>query len=436
MKALGYASLWTLVFVCAALAPAKSQSSRGKTVFEAKCVECHGMSGKGDGPAASLLLPRPRDFTSGKYKIRTTESGTVPTDEDLIQTIRHGMSGTSMTGWDRVMSDEDIRAVTEYIKTLSPLFAQAPRPIVLTPGPPGSPESVTRGRTVYDKLQCGKCHGSDGRGAGAVTRDFKDDTGQPLAAADLTEPWTFRGGPTARDIYLRFRTGMTGTPMPSFADAASDAEMWDLANFVVSIARKPVWLMTAEEVQAFYAAQDAAAKADPIQRGKHLVDTMGCGLCHTPVDAGKRALPGLTLAGGLLVRIEPFGDFPTGNLTSDRETGLGNWSDDEIKRVMTKGILRNGTRLLPFPMDWPSFSTLKPEDLDAIVKYLRTVPPIVNKVPPLKWRSLPTYLWGKFNVLILGNDPPMIFFPGNVGSAGTPRQTSRDTRGATAGGGQ
>ena len=87
----------------------------------------------------------------------------------------------------------------------------------------------------------------------------------PLRAADLTEPWTFHGGATSRDIYLRFRTGMTGTPMPSFADAASDAEMWDLANYVVSLARKPVWSMTADEVQQFYARPGGAGQGRPGQ---------------------------------------------------------------------------------------------------------------------------------------------------------------------------
>ncbi len=76
------------------------------------------------------------------------------------------------------------------------------------------------------------CHGTDGRGTGAIATDFEDDWGQPLSAADLTTPWTFHGGATARDIYLRFRTGMSGTPMPSFADAATDKDMWDLANYV------------------------------------------------------------------------------------------------------------------------------------------------------------------------------------------------------------
>ena len=118
-----------------------------------------------------------------------------------------------------------------------------------------------------------------------------------------------------------------------------------------------------------------------MKRGAYLVETLGCVQCHSPVDENKRMLPGMRLAGGMLIRIEPFGDYPTGNLTSDKETGLGNWTDDEIKRVITKGILRDGTRLLPYPMDWASFSTMTPDDLDAIVAYLRTVPPVSNKVP-------------------------------------------------------
>jgi mono/diheme cytochrome c family protein len=377
-----------------------------------------------------MLVPRPRDFTTGKYKIRTTESGTGPADEDVIQSIRQGLYGSAMPAWDRILSDQEICAVAAYVRSLAPRTV-APTPVVLNPPIPSSPESIARGRGAYEKLQCGKCHGVDGRGTGAVTSDFKDDAGQPLPAANLTEPWTFHGGATARDIYLRFRTGMTGTPMPSFADAASDAEMWDLAHYVVSMGRKPVWSMTAGEVTALYASQDAAAKANPIKRGQHLADTLACDVCHTPVDSEKRALPGMRYAGGLLVRIVPFGDFPTANLTSDKATGLGNWNDDEIKRAITKGIRRDGTRLLPFPMDYASLSTLTAEDLAALVAYLRSIPPVVNNVPPPSWTSLPRYLWGKFSWLILGNDPPTVFFPGN---AALPRQSSVNATGAAAGG--
>ncbi|HYM25790.1 MAG TPA: c-type cytochrome, partial [Vicinamibacterales bacterium] len=203
---------------------AQSPAPRGKAVYEAHCVECHGESGRGDGPAAALLHPRPRDFTSGKYKIRSTDAGSVPSDHDLIRSIAQGLYGTSMPAWDRVLPDEDIRDVAAYLKTLSPQFAGAPpNAIDANANTPSSPDSIARGTNVYTKLQCGKCHGDDGRGTGAVTTTFEDDWKQPVAAADLTEPWTFRGGATSRDIYLRLRAGMSGTPMPSFADAATDA---------------------------------------------------------------------------------------------------------------------------------------------------------------------------------------------------------------------
>lgn len=419
------------VCVCALLAigvsavcwmqAARAQELRGKAVYDKHCVECHGASGRGDGASASFLVPRPRDFTKAKYKIRTTETGSVPTDDDLTMSVKRGLYGSAMPAWDRILTDAEVADVVSYIKTLAPQFSQPPKPVTIGGGIPSSPESIARGRQAYDTLQCGKCHGSDGRGTGAVATTFEDDARQPLRAADLTESWAFRGGATSRDVYLRFRTGMMGTPMPSFADAASDNEMWDLANFVVSLGRKPVWSMTADEIAALYARLDAEAKQHPVKRGEYLVDTLGCAQCHSAFDDQKRMMPGTRLAGGMRIRVQPFGEFPTGNLTSDKETGLGNWSDDEIKRVITKGILRDGTRLLPYPMDYASYSTLTPDDLDAVVKYLRTVPAVSNKVPAPKWSVLPVYLLGKFKMLILGDDPPMAFYPGNAGTMGASR---------------
>jgi len=390
---------------------------RGRALFSEHCVECHGTTGKGDGPASFMLRPRPRDLTSGKYEIRSTETGTLPTDADLVRTVRQGLYGTSMPAWDTLLPESDILALVAFVKTLSPRFATdrlSPVPAMSALAP--TPESVARGGSVYAKLQCGKCHGTDGQGTGAVVAEFQDDWLQPLRATDLTEPWTFRGGASAEDIYLRFRTGMNGTPMPSFNEAATDTEMADLANYIVSLARKPVWEMNASEVSAFYAKQEADARANPVKRGQYLAESMDCVVCHTPHDEQKRMIPGMKWAGGLRIRIEPFGDYPTGNLTSDRETGLGGWTNDEIRQAVTRGTLRDGTRLAPYPMDWASYATLTSEDLDALVAYLRTLPPVRNKVPPPSRTFLPFYLWGKFRMLILGNDPPMLFYPGNAGS--------------------
>lgn len=393
-----------------------STSTRGKAVYDAHCVECHGQSGKGDGPASMALMPHARDFTSGRYKIRSTETGSLPTDDDLARTVRRGLNGTAMPAWDKILSDGDIEAVVQYLKTLNPRFAtEAPEPIAPSAPVPPTPEGLTRGAAAYARMQCGKCHGDDGRGTGATATSFQDDWGFPMRAANLTEPWTFRGGPAPSDVFMRFRAGISGTPMPSYKGTATDAEMWDLANYVASLRRKPVWEMTADEVTAFYKQQDADALAAPVKRGEYLVNILACPVCHSPVDAERRTLPGMRLAGGLRMYLAPFGTYPTGNLTSDKETGLGNWTDDEIKRVVTRGTLRDGTRLLPFPMDWPSFATMKPSDLDAVVAYLRTVPPVRNKVPRLTRTVLPLYLWYKFQMLFLGADPQSFFYAGNAG---------------------
>ncbi len=396
---------------------AAADPSHGKSIYDAHCVECHGVEGRGDGPAAPMLTPRPRDFTSGKYKIRTTETGSLPTDQDLVHSVEEGLFATAMPGWKGILRDDEIRDVVGYVKSLSPRFAsERVQPVSLGPEIARTPESEAHGRQVYETLQCAKCHGTDGRGADAVTTQFEDDWGHPLGAADLTEPWTFRGGSAPRDIYLRFRTGMSGTPMPSFKEAASDADMWDLANYVASLGRKPVWQMSAAEVTAFYERKADEARADPVAQGEYLANTLLCPICHSPIDADGRILPGLRMAGGQLMRVVPFGDFPTANLTSDRQTGLGGWTDDQIKAAITRGERPDGSHLLPFPMDWPSYSALSADDLSALVAYLRSVPPISNQVPVPARPFLPVYLWGKFKMLVLGIDPPILVFPGNVGA--------------------
>jgi cbb3-type cytochrome c oxidase subunit III len=402
--------------------PSAVSPQRGKAIYQKHCVECHGKTGRGDGPASPFLTPRPRDFTFGKYKIRSTDTGQVPTDEDLIRSVSQGLYGSAMPAWTQLLPDADIRDVVAYIKTLTPRFQNEP-PAAVTLGPQvtSSPESITRGKEVYTRLQCRSCHGTDGRGTGAVTTEFEDDWKQPLRAADLTQPWTFHGGSTSRDVFMRFRTGMSGTPMPSFAGSANDAEMWDLANYVVSLARKPIWSMTAQEITDQYAHEADEAKRDPVKRGRYLVDTHLCAICHSPMDEDGRIMDGMQLAGGQLMRIVPFGDYPTGNLTSDKDTGLGNWTDDQIKQAITRGMLKDGTRLPPYPMDWPAFSAMTPDDLNAMVAYLRTVPPVSNRVPRPSRPMLPVYLWGKFKMLILQKDPPIIIYPGNVGTkAGMP----------------
>ena len=80
----------------------RSLGSRGKEVYDVRCVECHGALGKGDGPAAHLMMPRPRDFTLARYKIRSTETGSLSTDDDLQRSVRQGLYGSAMPAWQKI----------------------------------------------------------------------------------------------------------------------------------------------------------------------------------------------------------------------------------------------------------------------------------------------------------------------------------------------
>src|SRR3972149_4356951 len=98
---------------------ASEEVEEGKKVYQERCMFCHGGEGKGDGPAADLLYPRPRDFTRGQYKIRSTPSGALPTDDDLFKIISEGMPGTSMPGWKDHLSNLERQQLVTTIKTFS-----------------------------------------------------------------------------------------------------------------------------------------------------------------------------------------------------------------------------------------------------------------------------------------------------------------------------
>lgn len=213
---------------------------RGQAVYERWCVNCHGVEGRGDGPAADRMLPRPRDFVQARYQVRTTGPGELPTDEDLRLILRNGMPGTAMPGWPNLSEDEQ-EDVIAYVKQLSPFFEdEAPSSMEFSRDPGGGEEALASGIEVYEKLECWKCHGSSGRGDGRSAPTLEDWRDYAIRAADLTEPWTFNGGMGAQSIHARFLTGLDGTPMPAYSDAlaqgvVTERELWDLAHYVASL---------------------------------------------------------------------------------------------------------------------------------------------------------------------------------------------------------
>ena len=213
-----------LILACFGLPPSFSQeapevSENGKQVYEESCAQCHGIEGRGDGNAAENLLPRPRDFTRGLYKIRSTESGQLPTDKDLFDIISVGMPGTSMPEWETSLSANDRWEVVAYIKTFYSGFEEnekPPREISLADKIPYSQESVELGKGLYVELGCVECHGNVGRGDGTSTPTLVDSWDFKTWPANLTESWNFRGGSDPEDIFKRFLGGIAGSPMPAF----------------------------------------------------------------------------------------------------------------------------------------------------------------------------------------------------------------------------
>jgi len=224
----------------AAAAPdlgSEAQRQSGKAIYDKNCSQCHGEKGDGQGPAAIHLRPMPRDFTRGKFKIRTTPNGALPTHQDITRIIRLGMPYTSMPAWPK-LGDEQISDLAYYVQSFSPDFANAelvPVPLELPAPPAPGKDAATTGRTMYEESGCLRCHGNKGRGDGQSAPTLKDDWGHPIKPADLTQRWTWRGGGTRADIYRTISTGFNGTPMPSYADALTPEQRWQLVDFVDSL---------------------------------------------------------------------------------------------------------------------------------------------------------------------------------------------------------
>ena len=198
---------------------APEASEKGKEVYEQSCAHCHGTEGRGDGSAAENLLPKPRDFTRGLYKIRSTEAGELPTDQDLFDIITIGMPGSSMPGWETSLSANDRWEVVAYIKTFHDGFKERSAPlrqISLEGKISYSQESVEIGKGLYTELGCVECHGNIGRGDGTSAPTLTDEWGFQTWPANLTQGWNFRGGLDAEDIFKRFIGGIAGSPMPAF----------------------------------------------------------------------------------------------------------------------------------------------------------------------------------------------------------------------------
>lgn len=189
----------------------------GFAVYSRNCVGCHGIKGDGQGPAAQRLGIKPRDFTKGIFKFRSTPNGQLPLDTDLHRTILQGLKGSAMPAF-ALMPEGQRNAVIAFIKLYSSRWTNPEEQITPVPIPAQEPvdlmskQRVLLGRYGYVAMGCQNCHGMTGSGNGPSAATLKDDWNRPV------KPYNYhqgapKGGAAPLDVYRTFRTGVTPMPM-------------------------------------------------------------------------------------------------------------------------------------------------------------------------------------------------------------------------------
>lgn len=314
--------------------PASEIIARGKAIYIKRCWFCHGLEGRGDGPVADYLSPRPRNFTAGVYKLRTAKSGEAPLDEDLFRTITSGIPGTGMQGFESVLTEGERRQVIAFIKAFTPdRFESPPEKAEIGSEQRGS---VEKGREIYQKAKCWECHGQEGRGDGPSAGQLTDDGGFPILPTNLTKGWRYKGGSMVKDIFTRFTTGMDGTPMPTFADALAEEDRWNLAAYVRSLIK------------------DAKGEAEAVVHAKRIDQEL-------PLDPNKP----------LWQEAEPL-DIPL----SGQVIVAPRWGNPSVDQLTVRALYNDKT--IAFLLEWddPFKDTVHKEELLSPVKdtYAKVLP--------------------------------------------------------------
>lgn len=259
--------------------------------FGLYCARCHGREGGGDGPMATRLFPKPRDYRRGRFKFAAVEGGSKPRRADLLRTLLHGLPGSAMPSFG-ALTGAELSALIDFVQLLAIrgevesilvsdwlvnegepgegveevyalvwsrwLEAEEYEVHISVPEPDLDPLRLELGRAVFldpARGNCLRCHGPDGRGDGPSAvrveepgREFvllRDEWGEFILPRDLTSG-VFRGGERREDVYLRVHCGIPGTPMPAIGASTgadgqpllSEEETWALVDYVLSLSGK------------------------------------------------------------------------------------------------------------------------------------------------------------------------------------------------------
>jgi len=208
-------------------------SEAGRQLYYRYCWGCHGPRGNGDGENAPYLNILPRNFVQATFKCRSTPTGTLPADTDLYNTLKRGINFTNMPSW-AALTDQNRADLVAFVKTFSPRWKNEKpgEPIQVPPEPALTIASIKHGQELFQKLECWKCHGQEGRGDGPSASTLTDSNDQPIRPYNFTMDNRSKCGRTNPELYKIFMTGLDGTPMPSFADVVKPEEAWDLVHFL------------------------------------------------------------------------------------------------------------------------------------------------------------------------------------------------------------
>jgi mono/diheme cytochrome c family protein len=243
-------------------------------------------------------------------------------------------------------------------------------------------------------MTCGNCHSPKGPPDVVAGKDFSGGLRFNEPPFDVTAPNitpdkdTGIGAWSDADVKKLLRTGMrpSGVPiaavMPTgFYDIVTDADMDAIVAYLRTlkpISNKvpdPIYKMSAPR-QVFPGAEkpaDPAAMTDTLKRGFYLATIGHCMECHTPMDKGHVDFENSLAKGGRDFP-GPWGVSISRNITSSKTKGIGEWTDAEIKRAITTGIEKDGNKLKP-PMGYQYYAHMTDADLDAVIAWVRTLPP-------------------------------------------------------------
>src|SRR2546429_98396 len=195
-------------------------SGAGKQLYYRFCWGCHGFRGDGNGENGPYLNILPRNFVAATFKCRSTPTGTLPTDEDLYNSLGRGFNNSNMPGWISLTKQQRADMVA-FIKTFSPRWKsdKPGDPIAVPAEPAVTLDSIQHGKELFTKLECWKCHGPEGRGDGPSASTLTDSNEQPIRPYNFAAGSRVKSGTPTPHPYKRFITGLDGTPQPSFAHA-------------------------------------------------------------------------------------------------------------------------------------------------------------------------------------------------------------------------